>query len=156
MLRTPKLTRTRFCRGFKSVLFRRDTKKSRTKVAVAEFCGGRKHYGRVTRSNEHPPGFSVSRSKSGYFVQVRERTKNSGIQARQSLALQEIETRPVDGRAVDGNGIVTEEKSQGGDQSRRSAVSRNLPARPALEKADTCLEQKRSLAWMWDLRASRR
>src|SRR5271154_5041021 len=72
-----------------------------------------KCYGRLARSNEHSPSFAVSGSESGHALQVRERAKDSGIQVGQSLALQEIEARSVDGREVHGNGIAGQKENQG-------------------------------------------
>src|SRR5208282_6717807 len=70
-------------------------------------------YGRLARSDEHSPSFAVSGSESGHALQVRERAKDSGVQVRQSLALQKIEAGSVDGREVYGNGIAGQKKNQG-------------------------------------------
>src|ERR1019366_104444 len=86
--------------------------------------GEGKRYGRLARSNEHSPSFSVSGSESGHAVQVRERAEDSGVQVGQPLALQEIEDRSVDGREVDGNGTAGQKENQGSRESCRNFVSK--------------------------------
>src|SRR5206468_7904241 len=105
------------------------------------------------------PGFAVPGSQSGHALQVRKRTEDSRVQAGQSLALQEIEARPVDGREVHGIGTAGEEEAESGDEGRRSAVAkrRGQKCPRHTQKAGTCLDsdRRRLLVWMWDLRASR-
>src|SRR5215472_16686417 len=75
--------------------------------------GEQRNYGRLARSDEHSPSVAVSGRESGHFVQVRWRTKDSRIQAGESLAVQEIAAGSVDGREVerDGTGGETEAQS---------------------------------------------
>src|SRR5579871_3750288 len=63
--------------------------------------GEQRNYGRLARSNEHSPSVAVPGRESGHFVQVRRRTKDSRVQAGQSLALQEIAAGSMDGREVE-------------------------------------------------------
>src|ERR1700757_4131947 len=60
------------------------------------FVEGIRDYGRLAGSDEHSPGIAVPGSESGHAVQVRQRTEDSGLQAGEPLALQEIEAGPVD------------------------------------------------------------
>src|SRR5271165_1758170 len=77
---------------------------------------GQGHYGRLARSDEHPPGVAISGSESGHAVQVRRRAKNTRVQAGQPLALQEVEAGPVDGREVEPDGTAGETQTEGSDQ----------------------------------------
>src|SRR5260370_9307188 len=79
--------------------------------------------GRLARSDEHSPSFAVSGSETGHAVQVRELTKDSGVQVGQSLALEEIEAGSVDGREVDGNGTARQKENQGSRESCWNSVS---------------------------------
>src|SRR5215469_6235814 len=63
--------------------------------------GEQRNYGRLARSDEYSPSVAVPGRESGHFVQVRWRTKDSRVQAGQSLALQEIAAGSVDGREVE-------------------------------------------------------
>src|ERR1700722_19828007 len=55
-------------------------------------------YGGLTGSDEYPAGVAVPGSESGHALQVRRGAEDSCFQTGEPLALQEIETRPVDGR----------------------------------------------------------
>src|ERR1700684_2645324 len=96
----------------------------------------------LARSDEHSPSFAVSGSESGHALQVRERAEDSGVQVGQSLALQEIEAGPVDGREVDGNGTAGQKESQGSGKGCRNSVS-ELGKRLRKGRAGTCLEWDR-------------
>src|ERR1700752_1736596 len=74
---------------------------------------GLANYGRLARSHEHSPGFAVSGSESGHALQVRRRTENSGVQAGEPLALQEVEAGSVDGREIKPDGSADEEETEG-------------------------------------------
>src|SRR5579864_322652 len=62
---------------------------------------GKRNYGRLAGSDEHSPGVAISGRESGHALQVCGRTEDSRIQVGQSLALQEIAARSVDGREVE-------------------------------------------------------
>src|SRR5580692_4483724 len=99
MLSTPKYPRTYLEWGFGSRDWRiADGRETRAQVQIREW----KRYGRLAGSDEHSSSFAVPGSECGHALQVCERAKDSGVQVRQSLALQEIEARSVDGRAVHG------------------------------------------------------
>src|SRR5208283_1789331 len=99
----------------------------RTKGTLgAELGGQRKGHERCAGSDEHSASFPVPGSESGHVVQVRQRTKDSGFQARQSLALQEVEARSVDGREVRGRRTPGEAETKGGHEGCGTVV-RNLP-----------------------------
>src|SRR5579864_5467614 len=85
---------------------------------------GKRNYGRLARSNEHSPSIAISGRKSGHFVQVRWRTENSRVQVRQSLALQEIEAGPVDGREVQRNGTGRKTQAESCGESGRASLEK--------------------------------
>src|ERR1035438_917950 len=95
---------------------------------------GKRNYARLARSNEHSPGVAISGRESGYALQVRGRAKDSGVQAGQSLALQEIAAGPVDGREVERDGTAGKTQTEGGDESCRVTVRNKAGRSPALRK----------------------
>src|SRR6267143_4997181 len=146
MLCTPKSARSRIgTRGFppKGLLLRPET----PAVGALILWKGHELYGRLARSDEHSSGIAVPGSESGYALQVRQRAEDSGFQAGEPLALQEVEAGPVDGREVESDGSTSQEETEGGREGRRVTV-----------KAGTCLDsdRRRLLVWMWAPRASRR
>ena len=95
--------------------------RSGTVLVERQGTGARKH-GRLARSDEYTPGVAIPGSESGHALQVRRRAENSGVQAGQPLALQEIETGPVDGREVESDGSGIETETEGGYESCRGTV----------------------------------
>jgi len=106
---------------------------------------GLRKYGRLARSDEHSPGVAVPGSESGHAIQIRRRTEYSRFQARQPLAVQEVEAGPVDGREVEPDGIGSKAQTEGSYESCRVTVAIEPAARRRYERAGTCLEwdQKR-------------
>src|SRR5215469_957547 len=108
---------------------------------------GTSNYGRLARSDEHPPGIAVPGSECGHALQVRGRADDSSLQAGEPLALQEVEAGSVDGREVEPDGSQEQqEETEGGRQGCRRV------------KAGTCWDsdRRRLLVWMWAPPASRR
>src|SRR5690348_17741533 len=70
--------------------------------------GAKRNYGRLARSDEHSPSVAIPGRESGHSVQVRWRTKDSRVQAWQSVAVQEIAAGSVDGREVERDGTAGE------------------------------------------------
>src|SRR2546428_13957416 len=96
MLSTPKFTRTQFCtRNFFPSL---PCGPEKPAAAGPDSVERALNYGRLARSHEHSPGVAVPGSESGHAVQVRRGTEHHRLQARQSLARQEIQAGPGDGR----------------------------------------------------------
>src|SRR5271169_1688471 len=84
---------------------------------------GQGHYGRLARSDEHPPGVAISGRESGHAIQVRRRAENSRVQAGQPLALQEVEAGPVDGREVEPDGTAGETQTEDDGESCRASLN---------------------------------
>src|SRR5580704_17489080 len=146
MLASLKFTRTRIWNeGFRSQgLVQHAAKMADT----GWFCGkGKENYGRLQRSHEHSPGVAIPGGESVHALQVRQRAEDSGVQAGQSLAFQEVEAGSVDGGEVDSIRSQSQKETQVGWQSGRVTV-----------KAGTCLDsgRRRLWVWMWVPRASRR
>src|ERR1700688_4730262 len=143
MLGTPEFSRTQFVRGILPNL----KAGRRVPIRLKDTEKGFGNYGRLAGSDEHSPSFAVPGSESGHALQVRRRAEDSRFQAGQSLALQEIEARPVDGRQVQPDGSEEQKQTEGSCQGCRATV-----------KAGTCLDsdRKRLLVWMWGPRALRR
>src|ERR1700689_754073 len=101
---------------------------SRSKSPRAEGTGagnglggkGKRIYGRLARSDEHPASVAVLGRESGQALQVRRRAEDSRIQVGQPLALQEIAFGSVDGREVERDGTAGETESEGGIESCRT------------------------------------
>src|ERR1700746_2476196 len=120
MLSPPKFTRTHFCaRNF--VPSSPCGRRYRAEGGPDSVEGGL-NYGRLARSHEHSPGIAIPGSESGHAVQVRRGTENPRLQARQPLAIQEVEVGPVDGREIEPDGVERQEEIEGGCQGRRATV----------------------------------
>src|SRR5215472_1361233 len=78
----------------------------------------RQGYGRFTRSDEHSPSVAVPGRQSGHALQVRQRAENSGLQAGEPLAVQEVAAGSVDGREIQPNGRDEIEEGEGGRAGR--------------------------------------
>src|SRR5207245_6554920 len=130
MLSTPKFTPTQCCK--RNVLPSLPSGPEKPAAAGTDSVERALNYGRLARSHEHSPGVAVPGSESGHAVQVRRGTENPRLQAGQSLALQEIEAGPVDGREVEPDGGQGKKETQSGSTSRRVTV-----------KAGTCLDSDR-------------
>src|SRR5215469_6331993 len=118
-----------------------------------------RNYGRLARSDEHSPGVAISGRESGHAVQVRWRAEDSRVQAWQSLAVQEVAARSVDGREVERDGTTGETETEGSGKSCRTDLVKppRAKAPAAHTKVGTCLDWDRSplLAWMWAPQALR-
>src|SRR6266498_5132963 len=95
---------------------------------------GKRDYGRLARSDEHPASIAISGCESGHALQVRRRAENPRIQVRQPLALQEVATGPVDGRKIERDGTAGETQTEGGVESCRGLGKLSAGGTPALQR----------------------
>src|SRR6266849_1771712 len=106
-------------------------------MAGQKLCG-KDRYGRCTRSHEYSPGVTVPGGKSGHALQVRQRAEDSGFQTGESLALQEIETGPVDGRKVQRDGSTEVQESEGGQSGCHVKAGKHVWIRIKVNRRPGC------------------